>query len=157
MVPPFMHRERLMPDLLDKCRSCEEPIWDGPCKCKTWCKSRVCKASFIGKMSELLVDAQLANTVLTMDQWYEQTQQGRRERITQEREREPGPYSSCTCQWCREVDHRIQVNWRTGGRTTRYYGVRDSRGRFVGDVGNSVPLVQELQRNSPYPDSDHDT
>lgn len=104
-----------MPDLLDKCRSCEEPIWDGPCKCKTWCKSRVCKASFIGKMSELMVAEQLANQVLTMEQWYEQTQQGRRERITQEPGLLPESTPYCTCSWCREIEHRVRSDWPTRG------------------------------------------
>jgi hypothetical protein len=26
-----------------KCRSCDSPLWDGPCTCAHWCKSRVCK------------------------------------------------------------------------------------------------------------------
>jgi len=135
-----------------KCRSCEEPMWDGPCNCKGWCKSRVCKASFMGKMDELIAEAQ-ASPVLTMDQWYERTQQGRRERAVRERVEAslvPGPYPHCICTWCREIDRRIPATWHS--MRTRYYGVAGRR-----DDDNSVPLVQELQRNSPYPDGDYDT
>lgn len=121
-----------------KCRSCEEPIWDGPCNCKKWCKSHVCQASFLGKMDSLIAET-LANPVLTMDQWYEQTQQGRRE--PREPELVPGPYPHCNCTWCREVDRRIQGNWPTRGR--RYYGVRDGRGRFVGEVDNGSPTISD--------------
>lgn len=125
-----------MNKLRNKCRTCEEPLWDGPCTCKAWCKSRVCKVSFIGKMNELMVEAQLADTVLTMDQWYEQTTQRRQE----VREREPVLHSSCTCTWCREFDRRVHT-WQV--RNTHYYSVRDSRGRFVGEVGNSSPYPNE--------------
>jgi len=75
----------------------------------------------MGKMDELIAEAQ-ASPVLTMDQWYEMSVH----------HREQG------------IDHSRWLSART-----RYYGARDRRGRFVGEIDNSIPLVQELQRNPP--------
>src|SRR5713226_3668701 len=99
-----MHREWLM----TRCHACDNPIWSGPCTCEHWCKSYVCKQSFYGKLNDFITDVQ-ASPVLTMDQWYEQTQlRNLRPEVQEPVALVPELRSSCGCQFCREVDHRMQ-------------------------------------------------
>jgi len=74
-------------------------------------------------MDALIAAEMQASPVLTMDQWYEQVQQGR----ARERELEsvlPGPFSHCSCTWCREVDRRMPA-W-VGAAARHHYWTNSS-------------------------------
>lgn len=142
---------------MTSCHACVDPIWSGPCICKTWCKSRACEQSFYKKMRDETY-ADWASSGYDPSFYFDRNLEQRlaeRNPITREQwdvqvawtPGVPELRPNCTCTWCREVVRTAQnMRWNSG--RTHFYGVRDSRGRFIGEVDNT----------SPYPSGgDYDT